>query len=260
MPEHTDRHDPARADRLAHYLLRSVNKAIRDYGLIADGDRILVAVSGGKDSLTLLDLLDRRRRSSRERYELVAGSVASDHHCGAAVDPDWLARWCAARGIPLETEPLRVAREIADTTANRCFRCSWNRRKALFLMADRLGCGAVAYGHHADDRAETALMNLFYSGRFEDLRPRVPFFGGRLTVIRPLAYVYEREIRPFAVASGYPIRGEPCPDGAASRRSAVRRVLRELERDHRGVTRSIVGALGRAPGIEGAQEQHGAEP
>jgi tRNA(Ile)-lysidine synthase TilS/MesJ len=141
--------DPARADRLAYYLLKAVNKANRHYHLLADGDTILVAVSGGKDSLTALDLLHRRRRRARERYSLVVGRVRSDHSCGKAVSEDWLADYCRERDIPLVIEPLAIAEELATTEASKCYRCAWNRRKVLFQLADRLGCNKLAFGHHA---------------------------------------------------------------------------------------------------------------
>jgi len=257
MTDHRPATDRVRADKLAHYLMRGLNRAIREHALIGEGDRVLVAVSGGKDSLTLLDLLHRRLRYAPEHYELSAGRLRSDYHCGAVVPESWLAEWCGARGIPLVIEPLPVAEEVRNSKASACFRCSWNRRKALFLMADRLGCNVVAFGHHADDRAETALMNLLFSGQFRSMEPRVTFFGGRFVLIRPLAYVYERDIVPFASASGYPIEGRPCPSGHDSRRTLVRRLLRQLESEHRDVVPSILGALERCSVRDLPAEQEG---
>jgi tRNA 2-thiocytidine biosynthesis protein TtcA len=235
----------ARADRLAHYLLRAVNRAIREHGLLAEGDRVLVAVSGGKDSLTLLDLLHRRMRSAREAYTLAAGHIVSDYGCGRAVSREWLGAWCAERGIPREVGAVQVAEELARTGANPCFRCAWWRRKALFEIAARLGCNVIAYGHHADDLAETALMNLLYSAEFRGMDVRREFFG-EFTVVRPLAYVAERDILPFVQASGYPLAGEPCPAGANTKRSVARALLAQAERAHRGARRNILAALARA--------------
>ena len=242
---HTPQANDDRANKLAYYLLKAVNKANRRYRMFADGDTILVAVSGGKDSLTLLDLLRRRRRVARERYSIIAGSVRTDSHCGAAVPEEWLATWCEERDIPLVVDRIEIADELAQTTANKCFRCSWNRRKTLFQMADRLGCNKVAFGHHADDIAQTTLMNLFYSGRLYRMEPKVSFFGGRLIVIRPLAFVEERDIVPFVRASGFPLSGEPCPESLESRRALVKRLLREVESDSRHVKRSIHHAVER---------------
>ncbi|MFO7697270.1 MAG: tRNA 2-thiocytidine biosynthesis TtcA family protein [Anaerolineae bacterium] len=244
---------------MAHYLLRALNKAQRHYRLFEDGDRVLVAVSGGKDSLTLLDLLHRRQTSGPEQLALVAGRVRTDYHCGRAVSEDWLTGWCAERDIPLLVEEVAVAERVTSSEHNRCFWCAWARRKALFQLAQRSACGKLAFGHHADDVAETTLMNLFYSGRVDTMHARSVLFDGALTVVRPLALVEERDITAFARASGYPLEGTACPEGAQSRRAFVKSVLREAEDQHHGVKRSIHSALrrieqARAEELEGPAE------
>jgi len=236
--------NPARADRLAYYLLKAVNSAHRRYRFFQDGDRILVAVSGGKDSLTLLDLLCRRLRTGRERYTLVAAHIESDAYCGRAVPRPWLEAFCRGWGIPLVVEPMTVMEELRQAR-KRCFRCSWNRRKALFTLADRLGCNKLAFGHHADDIAQTVLLNLFYSGRIEPMEAKVSFFQGKLIVIRPLAFVEERDIVPYAKARGFPLCGEPCPYGLNSRRMLMKEVLRMVEKDNPRAKRSIYNAIDR---------------
>ena len=233
----------AQADRQAFYLLKSVNKAQRKYHLFDDQDTILVAVSGGKDSMSLLDLLHRRRCVAPGKYSLIAGHIQTDIHCGMAVPEEWLRAWCEERGIPLVTDRISLAQEFSDASARTCFRCSWNRRKALFEMADRLQCNKLAFGHHADDIAETTLMNLFYSGRLYRMEPRVSFFEGRLIVIRPLALVEGRDVADYARASGFPARGDPCPASEHSKRTLVRRMLRELEQGSHKVKRSINSAV-----------------
>jgi len=110
-----------------------------------------------------------------------------------------------------------------------CFWCAWNRRKGLFQTAHELGCNKVAFGHHADDVAQTTLLNLFYQGRLETMEPKVEFFEGVITVIRPLVYVPEKEIVRFAQAAGFPLQGVACPHAVTSRRTKMARLLRQIE-------------------------------
>ncbi|MHB9034818.1 MAG: tRNA 2-thiocytidine biosynthesis TtcA family protein [Anaerolineae bacterium] len=235
--------DAARADKLAFYLLKSVNKAIRQYRMLHAGDRVLVATSGGKDSLSLIDLMYRRQRTAPDHISLQAAHIATDASCGRAVPLAWLQEYCLQRRIPFTCEQIEIARELSETELSPCFRCAWQRRKALFNLADKLGCNIVAFGHHADDIAETALMNLFYNARFRRMAPKLKLFDGRLILVRPLALVEERELLPFVQASGFPIQGEPCLYAGDSRRTLVRRLLREIEEDCHQVKRHIFRAI-----------------
>lgn len=221
--------DIALQEKRAFYLLKDVNKAIRDYGMLADGDRIAVAVSGGKDSLTLLDLLRFRQRSAVDKCQIVAVHVvmrqAEGMTCLSPAGRAVLQEYCAAQGQTLEFESVEV-----DEHPN-CFRCSFARRKALFSAAQRLGCNKIALGHHADDAAQTTLLNLAFYGRVETLLPRREFFDGQFILIRPLIYVPEKEIVRYAGARAFPVQSTACLHAQTSRRALVKRMLRELERD-----------------------------
>lgn len=210
--------------RIASFLLKPVARACKEFGLLEEGDRVAVAVSGGKDSRSLLDLLLRYQAQVPFPYELVALHVVGTHagfpDLTGVLEPWFQELGVAYRFVELELPP-------GEPLPLNCFRCSWNRRKALFLAADGLGCNKLAFGHHADDAAVTALLNLLFAGRLETLEPKVSFFGGRITVIRPLIYIPARELAYYASAAGFP-PAPPCPYSSDSRRQQVEAFLRSL--------------------------------
>jgi tRNA 2-thiocytidine biosynthesis protein TtcA len=219
-------------NRLAYYLLKKVNKALRQCHMIEDGDRILVAVSGGKDSLTLLRLLQLNKENTSFSYDLVAVHVESDFRCEGCIHRGILEHIFQDEGIEYSIEQIHIPLDDdGKQYVPNCFWCSWNRRKALFLAAHRLGCNKVAFGHHADDVAETTLLNLFFHGRLETMEPKVVFFNGVFTVIRPLVFVPESEILRFAKESGFPSQLCQCPNSLTSKRTRMKEVLKSIERE-----------------------------
>ena len=218
------------SDTIAGFLLRGVNRAVREFGLIADGDRVAVGVSGGKDSRTLLELLVRGV-DIPGRYEVVAVHVDGSG-VGLPDQTGELEQWFLALGVAYAIAPLDVAEN--EKLPMDCFRCSRNRRKALFRAADRLGCNKVALGHHADDAAVTTLMSMMYKGQVETLEPCRCFFDGRMHLIRPLILLTETEIRRFARACQWVLPAEPsCPQGITSRRVRIEAFLRAMpQREH----------------------------
>jgi tRNA 2-thiocytidine biosynthesis protein TtcA len=238
--------NPELAEKLAYWLIRRINKANRDFNLIADGDRIAVAVSGGKDSLTMLELLHRRRRSVPTAYTLVPVHILTDLACADDSHRAWLEQYLESLEVQYASREITVV--DGDGEHHRepdCFWCAWNRRKAIFQAAHGLGCNKVAFGHHADDIAQTTLLNLFYHGRLETMEPKVEFFGGLLTVIRPLAYVPEKEILRFARAMGFPPQRVTCPRAATSHRAKMAQLLRQIEETCPQVKRNLFRAVQR---------------
>lgn len=209
-------------ERIASFLLKPVARACREFDLLGEGDRIAVAVSGGKDSRALLDLLLRYQDRTPFSYELVALHVVSTP-AGLPDLTERLEPWFQARGVPYRFVPLELPAD--EPLPLSCFRCSWNRRKALFFAADDMDCNKLAFGHHADDAAVTTLMNLMFCGRLETLEPKVDFFEGHITVIRPLIYVAAKDLVYYARAAGYP-PAPTCPQEQTSNRHKVREFLR----------------------------------
>ncbi len=214
---------------LAHFLLRDARRAIREFAMLRDGDRVAVAVSGGKDSLALLDLLQRLQRIAPERFELAAVHVRGDA-TGITATHEPLETWLEARGLAYRiVTPELTGAEVLPLD---CQRCTWLRRKAIFVAAEALGCNVVAYAHHADDVAQTTLLNFLYSGSVHTLAPVADYFDGRFRLIRPLIYVPESELARFARAGDYPPPPPGCPRADSSRRRLVASMLKLMGHDY----------------------------
>lgn len=214
------------------YLLKKLNKCHREHKLLEDGDRIALALSGGKDSCTLLDALLQRR--GIEKYTLlpIHVTLASDMDCEAGADLPALRAWLDTLRVEYHVvQAQEPAGRPRRPNQSPCFYCAWRRRKTLFTKAQELGCNKLALAHNADDVAQTTLLNLFYQGKLTTMYPRVSFFGGKLTVIRPLAYVPEKEIVRYAKIAGFPPPPAACPTGNQSKRALMREVLRTVEKD-----------------------------
>ena len=210
------------------FLSNKIGKAIADYKLIEDNDRIIVAVSGGKDSLALLKLLLERQRWAPVSFELLAVHVITDFDRGSntgrktleGIFKDWNCRY---RFIELTLQNGKKA-DIS------CFWCSWNRRKALFKLASELGYNKIALAHHKDDIVETILLNLFFNGEISSINAKQPLFNGKITIIRPFVYVEEKAISLFAKESGFPLQSCECPNAGMSRRTIMKRLISEIEK------------------------------
>jgi tRNA(Ile)-lysidine synthase TilS/MesJ len=221
----------AQIAKLTFYILKNVNRAVREFDLIADGDRVAVGVSDGKDSCALLHLLLARQHTARERYRVVAIHVQAGEVLGLPDKRPDLEPWFAKLGVEYAFAPLELPAD--ETLPMDCHRCAWHRRRALFLKAHELGCSKLALAHHADDAAQTTLLSLLYSGRLETLAPRLEFFDSAITLIRPLIYVEERRLAQLARALEVPLGMAVCPRAATSQRAWVKRWLAEAGPDIR---------------------------
>jgi tRNA 2-thiocytidine biosynthesis protein TtcA len=210
----------------AYFLSKRVGKAIADYNMIDDGDKILVAVSGGKDSLSLLKILNDRRSFVPIKYELLAVHVDMGYHC---VHPKILADYFKRHGYKYHIRKIDILKGKGRSDIS-CFWCAWNRRKALFETAAKFGCRKVALGHHKDDIIETILLNLFFNGEISAMAPKQELFKGRITIIRPLAYAQEKEIIKFNQLIDFPHPRCRCPNSDTSRRAKVSDIIEGLEK------------------------------
>jgi tRNA 2-thiocytidine biosynthesis protein TtcA len=234
-------------ERLEHRLTARIGRAIGDFGLIEPGDRILVGVSGGKDSWALLHLLRGIQQKAPVAFELLALNVDQGFPGYRA---DIVEEYLAREGYAYQMRSARInltVKEKIQPGDTFCSLCARLRRGALYRYADELGCNKIALGHHADDFIETLLLNVFFNGQIKAMHPRLAAANGRHTVIRPLCYVWEAEILEYVPARGFPVVCCACPgcNDPTLQRHRVKRLLRELERGHPGLKRSLLAALGR---------------
>ena len=236
-------------NRQTRELIHKMNRAFRDYNMLADGDRVAVAVSGGHDSLSLLRLLQLRQAVSLERYDLVAIHVlGSIYGPDASSEHQPLLDWLEASGIEYITKPMRVADD--ERLPMDCYRCSWNRRTTLFQTASRSGCNKLAFGHHIDDMVETALLNLLYQGRMAAMSPCAPYFEGAFTLIRPLIYVTKKELKEFAALCEFPEPPPECPNSDTSKRKVIGDILNLADQSYQNMRKNIFRAAMRFMELE----------
>lgn len=203
-----------------------VRKAIFDFALIGpDTQKVAVALSGGKDSLSLLFLLHALRGRGFPLFDLCAIHVGGEFSCGAGIGESFLQKICEALGVPFI---LRESTQKLETLE--CYRCSRERRKLIFDAAKEVGATLVAFGHHRDDSAQTLLLNLFHKAEFAANLPKVPMQEYGVTIIRPLIYAQEQDLRTFAEQYGFTRITCQCPVGQSSKRKTVDQLLTEIEK------------------------------
>ncbi len=222
---------------IARYVYKAMGRAISDYGMLKDKDRVLVAVSGGLDSLSLLKLFIMRKARIPIDFEIVVCFVDTNF---IKVDKDMLISYFNSSGIQYAVKELALAKESIN-----CFWCSWNRRKALFETAREHKCNKLALGHNLDDINETTLMNMFFNGEITTMPPKVELFNGALTVIRPLCYIEKEKIEDFSGQFDFPDTQYKCPYGQESQRYAIKEIIEKLHEKYPFVKKNIFCSLKR---------------
>lgn len=221
---------------------RLIGQAMHTYQMLAEGDHVLIAVSGGVDSLVLAALLRLWQRKAPISYTLTA--VHLDMGFGAQ-DPSLVDRQLAATGVPYEIIQTTLGRDAFQRKGDdACFHCARNRRTMLFNLARDRGCTKLALGHHKEDIIETFFLNLFYSGNLSTMLPRQDLFNGKLALIRPLAYLRKSQIRELAELFGLSPVANPCPLAGNTKRETVRQLLDGLYQEDDALINTIFAALG----------------
>src|SRR5919108_3125948 len=224
---------------------KKTTKAIKDFNLIEDGDRVMVGLSGGKDSWALLQILDQLRQRAPIKFSLVAVNVDSGYK---DFKHDVIAKTCQERGWEYRIEHTTIGEvmdDLLDSNATPCSLCARLRRGVLYRIAKEVGANKIALGHHADDFIETLLLNLFFAGALKAMPAKLVSDDGEHVVIRPLVYVGEDEARAYTKQCELPIIGCCCPacGDLGLQRQRTKRLLMELEREHPGVKNSMIKAL-----------------
>ena len=248
-------------EKLQARLTKRFHKACADYGLIADGDHILIGLSGGKDSLALTELLGRRSKIYKPRFRVTALHVRVKER-DYQTDLSYLEDFCKEAGVELIVRDTMIDDKMSATASlndgmvgklkdesqksrvesNPCFLCSWYRRKVLFNVAQELGCNKIAFGHHRDDIAETLLMNLIFQGAFATMPPLLQMEKMPLQIIRPLCLIDEVDIAEYAAMRGYRKQAKLCPFEHVSSREKVKGLLAQIKAMNSEAVDSIYAA------------------
>ncbi len=227
-------------------LAKKVTKAITEFNLIEDGDRVMVGLSGGKDSWALINILDVLRKRAPISFSLVAVTVDSGYE---GYRHDLIANTCEQRGWEYRIEHTGIGGtmdDLLEAGATPCSLCARLRRGVLYRIATEVGATKIALGHHLDDFIETLLLNLFFTGSLKAMPARLVSDNGEHIVVRPLVYVTESEARQYARAEALPIVSCCCPvcGDLSLQRQRVKRLIAQLEVEHPDVRSSMIRALG----------------
>lgn len=232
---------PTPEQTLYKRIQKQFGRATKYYGMLNDGDKILVALSGGKDSLTMLKLMAERSRIHKPRISIAAAHVTMVNIPYKA-NPAHLQELCDSLGVELHI--LESSFDAStDTRKSPCFLCSWNRRKALFTLAQEIGCNKIALGHNMDDFIETMLMNITFQGAFSAMAPVMPMDKFPITVIRPLCLVNENDVEAYAKECGFPPMTKNCPYENDSNRRTMKELLGQLEEINPEARYNLWGAM-----------------
>lgn len=231
--------------KLQSRLTRRFHKACANYRLIANGDHILIGLSGGKDSLALVELLGKRAQIYVPRFKVTALHVRVKER-NYMTDTDYIEQFCAQHGVPLIIRDVEIGTiEENETPAhqNPCFLCSWYRRKTLFNVAQELGCNKIAFGHHKDDIVETLIMNIVFQGTVATMPPMLKMDKMPLSIIRPLCLIEEKDLVEYAALRQYKKQIHTCAFEHVSSRAKIKGLLAQLQDINPNALDSLYNAM-----------------
>ena len=222
-----------------HKLLET---AIADYRMINPGDRILVGLSGGKDSSMLLKLLARKKISTTNDFRLFSVFVKMGFPKDDEIS-EYLRKFSMENGVEYFEITKSLEKTMAAEKKQPCYLCSRTRRLALFDLADEINANVIAFGHHRDDFVQTFMMNLLFNGTLEAMKPNNPFFKGKYRIIRPMLYIKESSIKAEVENSGIKVFDSGCPFGKVSQRAYIRSLLEDVYRHDKTIKNNVFKAL-----------------
>ncbi len=228
-------------DKIIKHILKKVGKALGDYKMLGENDNVLVALSGGKDSLVLIDVLKEKQKILPFRFKIFATTI--DY---GFIDPEF--QNCLKshlESINIKYFFIKKSLPKSDKEFN-CFWCSWNRRKEIFLLAKELNCKKVAFGHNLDDVIVTFLMNLFYHGEISTMPAKIEMFKGEIVIIRPLIYIFSEETKKYAELKNLPVVKNKCPyytTDKIQRRKYLEVIVENLQKYYPNIKLNIFNSL-----------------
>jgi len=233
------------AQNIHEFIRKNIELAVNDFQMIQPGDRILVGISGGADSFTLLKVLSGRKIFIPQDITLIPAYVDLGFAGEDTSHIQALESYFEQNGYEYYIDRTTIGL-FAHSEKNRkkpCFLCSRMRRTRLFEIADKFNCKKIALGHHKDDIIETLLINIFFAREIATMNPNQPFFKGKYHVIRPLAYVWEQKIKRYALMHEFPVFENLCPTAKTSHRNIIKTMLHDLERKQKGLKENIFKSL-----------------
>lgn len=228
-------------EKTLYNLRNKFQKAMKEYCLIENHDHILIGLSGGKDSLALVELLGERMKVHVPDFKVTAAHITVSN-IPYKSDLEYLKTHCEKHGIDFVHKETSFEMEN-ERKKSTCFICSWNRRKALFEIAKELGCNKIALGHHLDDMVETLLLNMIYQGSIQTMPPKLKMTKFDMTIIRPLALIHEKELKEMERIRNYRKQIKNCPYEKESSRKDAKKLIAELEKWNPDVRSSLLASM-----------------